>query len=166
MTWVLIKRICNCHNKFTMCGRAACTLAPAKLLEETGAQSWVDGDDNIQYQTYNAAPTSALPVLVTNFCGNNGCVIKLMKWGIIPSYSKTGVMEGSTFNARLDTLMTKPMYRRLVKRQRCVAVVDGFYEWKSGGLMKEPHYISSSDSNVLYFAGLYDCWESADGKFI
>ena len=143
-----------------MCGRVACTLAPQTLLDETCAEKWSALADATSYQSFNAGPTCNLPVLVANCSLSDVPMLKLMKWGLIPSYSKTGKMENSTFNARSETVTCKSMFKRLVNRRRCVAVVDGYYEWQNNGMCKQPYFVSSHNSNVLYMAGLFDCWEN------
>ena len=94
-----------------MCGRAACTLAPQKLLEITNAIKWVESSEpNKSYQPgYNIAPTSILPVIVLN--RDSKFVIKEMRWGIIPSFSCTGASEYNSINARSETVFTKKTFK-------------------------------------------------------
>ena len=143
-----------------MCGRVACTLAPERLRVLTESQEWIDPKKSY-LPSFNAPPTSSLPVLVPQ----NGRVLQVMHWGLIPSFSESSDMNYSSFNARVETLSQKPMYRRLINRNRCVAVIEGFYEWKSTpGKIKVPYYIQQEDSSLSYLAGLYDCWENPDGE--
>lgn len=34
------------------------------------------------------------------------------------------------FNARSETVASKGVFKRLLARQRCVVLAEGFYEWK------------------------------------
>ncbi len=34
------------------------------------------------------------------------------------------------FNARSETVAEKPVFSRLMSRQRCIFLAEGFYEWK------------------------------------
>ena len=43
-----------------------------------------------------------------------------------------------------------------IKNHRCVAVADGFYEWKREENEKTPHYFVRKDTNVIYFAGIFE----------
>ncbi|QYK53568.1 MAG: SOS response-associated peptidase [Fimbriimonadaceae bacterium] len=87
------------------------------------------------------------------------CIIRpnemaLARWSLIPSWSKEvpGVLMT---NARSETLEEKPAYRGLVETNRCLIVVDGFYEWFN----KHKTLISREDGTEMYFAGLWDEWQ-------
>jgi putative SOS response-associated peptidase YedK len=63
------------------------------------------------------------------------------------------------FNARSESVTEKPVFSRLLQRQRCVVLLDGFYEWKAdAGGKKQPYYVSFGEGNVMRMAGLYDMW--------
>ena len=44
----------------------------------------------------------------------------------------------------------------MIKNNRCVAVADGFYEWKREEKEKTPHYFTREDTNAIYFAGIFE----------
>ena len=46
--------------------------------------------------------------------------------------------------------------RNLIKNNRCVAVADGFYEWKRVEKEKTPHYFTREDTNPIFFAGIFE----------
>ena len=43
----------------------------------------------------------------------------------------------------------------MIKESRCVAVADGFYEWKRQGKEKTPHYFFREDLKPIFFAGIF-----------
>ena len=67
-------------------------------------------------------------------------------------------------NARAETLSEKPMFRNLVKRNRCLVPANGFYEWKNLGDHKQPYYITVPDDPLFAFAGLYDTYTNDEGE--
>ncbi|CAI5971496.1 unnamed protein product [Closterium sp. NIES-64] len=92
--------------------------------------------------------------------------VQVMKWGLVPSFcSKTQPPDHfRMFNARCESLHAKPSFRRLLPSQRCVVVLEGFYEWKKEGSKKQPFYIHISDGRPMVMAGLFDCWRDAQGE--
>ena len=84
-------------------------------------------------------------------------------WGLIPSWWKKTAKEApSTFNARAETVATKPMFRAAFTRSRCLIPASGYYEWKATPTGKQPYYISAHDASVLSFAGLWDEWRDIE----
>src|ERR1019366_790028 len=54
------------------------------------------------------------------------------RWGLVPGWAKDPSAVRSTFNARAETVATKPTFRSAFKRWRILVPVDAFYEWKAG----------------------------------
>lgn len=81
-----------------------------------------------------------------------------MLWGLVPSFAKGTEMKGyATSNARIESLLQKPLYSQSMRRGwRCIVPVEGFYEWKTVGGQKQPYFIYMDDpSKMLMMAGLY-----------
>src|SRR5260370_28071723 len=91
-----------------------------------------------------------------------------IRWGLVPYWwSKPLKPMPATFNARSDTVATKPMFRDAFKRRRCVIPMSGFYEWRQMEDGKQPFFISAADGGVLSVAGLWDTWKDrASGDVI
>ena len=83
------------------------------------------------------------------------------KWGLIPSWAKDAKIGSSCFNARVETVDTKPAFRSAFKKRRCLVVADGFYEWRKSD--KQPHFISLRSGQQMAFAGLWETWNSPEG---
>jgi putative SOS response-associated peptidase YedK len=108
--------------------------------------------------SYNIAPTQ--PVAAVRVQDRHReCV--LMRWGLVPSWSK----DGKPFiNARGETVATKPTFRGPFKRRHCLILADGYYEWKpTGGKVKQPYYYHLRDDQAFAFAGLWDQWTGPEG---
>ena len=113
--------------------------------------------------TWNAAPTNQLPVIIEPEEGEREA--ELMQWGLIPRWAKPGEKRSlAPINARAETLSEKPMFRNLVKRNRCLVPANGFYEWKNLGDHKQPYYITVPDDPLFAFAGLYETFTNDAGE--
>ena len=126
------------------------------------------------WPSYNICPSSFVPVLVmqdrlmkyynslqnnnnnnNNSNDSNGdLVLHSMKWGLIPSFSKTSKGIGfRTINARIETIKSKPTYRRLVNSKRCIVLFQGYYEWKGiSRKEKQPYFFTLSNGLHNYNA--------------
>ncbi len=69
-------------------------------------------------------------------------------------WEKTAKEPTSTFNARAETVATKPMFRTAFKRSRCLIPASGYYEWLARPTSKQPYYYTARDGSPLTFA---DC---------
>lgn len=112
-------------------------------------------------ENFNVAPGHLMPVMIR---GEQEHEPVLMKWGLIPSWSRDEKIGYKLINAREETLFEKPMWKRLVKSHRCVVPASGFYEWKKSESGKQPYYISPKDGKFFSFAGLWDEWRNDSGE--
>ncbi|MGZ9243065.1 MAG: SOS response-associated peptidase, partial [Candidatus Binatia bacterium] len=105
---------------------------------------------------YNIAPSQKVPVIVKGESGNDA---KLMKWGLVPFWAPDPSIGNRMINARSETLMEKPSFKRLVEQRRCLVPADGFYEWRRGK-QKFPMLIRLKNKEPFAFAGLWDAWRN------
>jgi putative SOS response-associated peptidase YedK len=105
---------------------------------------------------YNICPTTSIDTVI----GRAARTIVPMRWGIIPSWwSKPPTeMKLATFNARLETIREKPMFRRAFQRTRCLIPASGYYEWHDAPDGKQPYYFTRRDGAPITIAGLWDEW--------
>jgi len=113
---------------------------------------------------FNIAPSQAVPVMTMNAFGDGLRVLEGMRWGLVPSWAKDTALGAKMINARAETLLEKPAYKRLLSRKRCLIPADGLYEWKTEGKAKQPYHIRFRDRRLFAFAGLYDEWCAPDGS--
>ena len=86
-------------------------------------------------------------------------ILERMRWGHVSSWWSKPLKELklATFNARAETVATKPMFRLAFKRNRCLIPVSGYYEWQDTLGGKQPWYFTARDgSPALTIAGLWD----------
>ncbi|CAJ1914505.1 unnamed protein product [Cylindrotheca closterium] len=172
-----------------MCGRAAQTFRAAKeaglhlgaLLDslDNAENGNADSDENLAGpvgpSNYNMCP--GMSALVMWKDGDN-ISIDQMAWGLI---TKAGTekkplpvgkqrmslhFQNLMFNARSDTLFSKPSFTKLTSQKRaCIVALDGYFEWKnsplgSGKGNKQPYYVYRTKSGTgevppLLIAGLW-----------
>ena len=137
-----------------MCGRYTHKEKSAQLLELLKVIA-VHLDTKPRY---NVAP-SQMVACVRNAPENGHREAVMLKWGLIPSWAKEPSIGYKMINARAETVAEKPSFRKAFKRQRCLILADGFYEWKREGKAKQPYYIRLKDSRLFAFAGLWERWK-------
>ncbi len=130
-----------------MCGRYVVTnpVSKTKSLVKTAIK--VEDKEN-----YNAHPYQDLPVIKKY---TNGNALENLKWGLVPSWSKKKEFK-PLINARLETIDEKVSFKKLIQLTRCVAIADGFYEWKREERNKIPYYFLREDKKIIYIAGIYE----------
>ena len=107
---------------------------------------------------YNAAPTTALPVVRQ---ASEVRELRLMQWGLIPWFSKDGKPSYSTNNARAEGVQTTASYREPFKKgRRCIVPASGYFEWTGLKNDRQPHYFMRTDGQPMALAGLWDRWRS------
>jgi putative SOS response-associated peptidase YedK len=66
-----------------------------------------------------------------------------------------------------ETVHLKPMFREAYERRRCIAPIDGFFEWKAiKGKAKQPYAIAMKDGSPFGVAGLWENWKSPTGEWV
>jgi putative SOS response-associated peptidase YedK len=111
---------------------------------------------------FNVCPTDPADVVVPN---DDARELKEMRWGLVPYWWNKPLKEVrlSTFNARVETVKTKPFFREPFKTKRCLMPVSGYYEWQDTPGGKQPNYFTARDgSPVLTIAGLWDEWKNRE----
>jgi putative SOS response-associated peptidase YedK len=144
-----------------MCGRYR--LSRRKQIVEEYFDSGPSDDD--WSPRYNIAPTQPVPVVRQN-PKEPIRQLSLMKWGLIPSWSKDGAGAAGMINARSETASTKAAFRDPLKFRRCLIPADGFYEWQRTGKTKQPFCFEINDGELFAFAGLWEGWKDPNGNWI
>ena len=111
---------------------------------------------------YNIAPTQEIAAV-----RNDGrWALSTLRWGLIPFWAKDASIGNRMINARAESLADKPSFKAPLKRQRCLILADGFYEWKAipGQKVKQPHYIRMKSGAAFGLAGLWDSWRDPEGN--
>jgi putative SOS response-associated peptidase YedK len=144
-----------------MCGRFARQSTQEVLADWFG----VEMEDMPWFApSYNVAPQSTQPVVrLTADTGKRE--FALMRWGLIPYWSKDAKIGYTTINARAEEVTEKPLYREAVKKRRCLIPADAFYEWqKLSEKKKRPYAFGLQSGDPYAFAGLWERWKPQEGE--
>ncbi|QRZ62436.1 SOS response-associated peptidase [Rothia sp. ZJ932] len=144
-----------------------------------------------EIRNFNVAPTHTVPVIVERlappelFADDSAQVgervrlddsaqetvreIHFARWGLLPSWAKDASFAARAFNARSETVLSKPTFRAAAVRGHCAIPVSGYFEWKTetttaGKTQKTPYFIHRADREPIYFAGLYEWWKITDAE--
>ena len=128
----------------------------------SGLKTWGLSTQIVGFKdNYNATPGSFLPVLTVGSPFN----VDLMKWGLVPHWSKTSTVKFSTVNARAETVQTSPTFRDSFLHRRCLVPCFGFYEWRQNlDKSKTPFLITLKPQPFFTMAGIWDYWLDAELK--
>jgi putative SOS response-associated peptidase YedK len=143
-----------------MCGRFT-LFEPDKILSK---EFGVSGFTTLAPR-YNIAPSQPVTAVRTTSAGS-GRELTLLRWGLIPSWSKDPAIGNRLINARAETVSEKPSFRNAFRRHRCLIPTSGFYEWQRLERGKQPFFVRMRDERLFAFAGLWDRWESPDKDVI
>ena len=96
--------------------------------------------------------------------------LRLLTWGLVPSWAKDRSVGSRMINARAEGLLDKPAFRRAALARRCLVPVDGWYEWQKspvavdakGRPRKQPFFIRPYADEPAALAGLYEFWRDPE----
>ena len=149
-----------------MCGRFNSVASGADFARSFNATVI----DNQLDSNFNVAPTTEVYALISQQGEQSASlVLTTFYWGLVPTWAKDKTKAASMINARSETLAEKPSFRNLITRQRCVIPMQGFYEWSTTNTntskptrptrpIKQAHYVSRADGEVMTVAGLWSSW--------
>ncbi len=148
-----------------MCGRFADIRSPHDLAVHFGMDiGYVAAEVLERYPVWNVAPTRLVRV-VAEVPGPDGSpirVLRLARWGLVPSWAKDPAIGSKMINARAETVADKPSFSAAVRRRRCIIPADAYYEWFTDPATrkKTPFAIRPVDGAPFAFAGLYERWQN------
>src|ERR1700748_275929 len=139
-----------------MCGRFVSARKRLELLEEFAATRDAVGAD--RQPDYNVAPTKRIYTVLEHQADRE---LRLVRWGLVPSWAKDTAGGARMINARSETVAAKPAFRAAFAKRRCLIPADGYYEWITEEKAKKPFYIYGTDGGILAFAGIYELWRNS-----
>jgi len=142
-----------------MCGRYASSRKPDDLVTFFEVQ---DPPEEELAPSWNVAPTDPVYAVVQRETRQ----LRVLRWGLVPSWAKDPKVASRYINARMETVAEKPAFRAAYAKRRCLLPADGYYEWKQEGTAKQPYFLHAQDGSPLAMAGLYEHWKAPDGSWL
>lgn len=145
-----------------MCGRYASTRHDSDLLRDFAVASIVDDPPE---PSWNVAPTQLARVVLERVVNDKpDRQLRTLKWGLVPSWAKDLRIGNKLINARSETILDKPAFKKAAVKRRCIIPADGYFEWmpieEGPKPKKQPMYLHGD--GVLGFAGLYELRPDAE----
>ncbi len=115
------------------------------------------GDEQLPLPCGDFYPLNQVPVIRLNDSGDREIVP--MEWGLLPFWWKPSgkqisrkAFQRKCFNARGETIESKPTFRAAFKSRRCLIPASEF--------MEKSHYFHLKEFEPFVFAGLWEYWQS------
>ncbi len=109
---------------------------------------------------YNVLPSQSIAVVRAE---EEGRRLSMLRWGLIPGWSRDASLGARLINARSETAASKPAFRRAFAHRRCLVPADGYFEWRGPRGAKQPYFIRRKDGGLSAFAGLWERWSVPAG---
>ncbi len=93
-------------------------------------------------------PTNVVPVIAPN--KQHIATPYPMQWGF--------TMQGKgqpLINARAESVLEKPIFRKPVLERRCLIPASNYFEWEKQDNKKIKHALRDPSSQIIYMAGIY-----------
>lgn len=140
-----------------MCGRYALHAHPNVIALQLG----VAAASGLRPR-FNIAPTQEAPIV--RAVAGRGRELALLRWGLIPSWSRDPSIGARMINARAETVSEKPSFRAAYVHRRCLVPATGYYEWKVEAGRKQPYFLQPASGELFAMAGLWEQWRSPEGE--
>jgi putative SOS response-associated peptidase YedK len=142
-----------------VCGRYASSRKADDLVSYFEVQ---DPPEEVLPASWNVAPTDPVYAVVQRETRQ----LRVLRWGLVPSWAKDPKIGARFINARAESVSTTNAFRVAYAKRRCLLPADGYYEWKPEGAAKQPYFLTSTDRAPLAMAGLYEHWKRPDGTWL
>lgn len=142
-----------------MCGRIIQRSGPLRLAIVDAVEP-LTPDLSERRARYNGAPGQNHLAIRQDAEGKR--TLELLRWGLIPHWTKEANPKVRPINATAERVATAPMFRQAYAKRRCIVPIDGFFEWKAikGQKAKQPYAIAMKDDTPFGVAGIWENWQN------
>ena len=150
-----------------MCGRFALDATAAQLAELFALAELEDFPAR-----FNIAPTQPVLAILNGparVIGSNlpQRIALLVRWGLIPGWTKDPSDLPAHFNARSETAAEKASFKAAMRHRRVLVPASGFYEWRRDGSKRsQAFWVRPRHGGIVAFAGLMETYAEPGGSEI
>lgn len=132
-----------------MCGRYSLEVSKEGLTERYNLKK-ITSDYQEREEIF---PATVAPIILpdTN--------LAFLEWGFTPQFAKRPLI-----NARAETILEKPTFRKAFKTMRCLIPATAFFEWEKGKEKKIKRRITVTDQTIFSIAGICDYFLDEEGR--
>lgn len=145
-----------------MCGRYARFIATEEIYTHFRVPRPKPEEVTGIFPSWNVAPQSYQPVIRLSPITRQRDIV-LMRWGLVPFFSKSPTHSYSTINARAEDILQKPVFREPMRRRRCLVPINNYFEWQipdpDKPKKKQAWAIGLVSDEPFAVAGIWDRWE-------
>ncbi|MBY0424748.1 MAG: SOS response-associated peptidase [Cytophagales bacterium] len=137
-----------------MCGRSSISLKEDGLKKPIEDQlGKLKFGPPKEFPLFNIYPSMETPIILDSEPDK----IQMISWGLIPSWATDVKKTPPQINARIESVLEKPYFRKSIQTNRCLVLLTGYFEWKQVNKhTKIPYYIHLKDQAPFAVAGIWD----------
>jgi putative SOS response-associated peptidase YedK len=87
----------------------------------------------------------------------------VVKWGLVPFFTKDLTKARKPINARRETMARSPLFKETVACRRHLVPAAAYDEWRHDPTGKTPFAIARTDGDPIAFGGMWEEWRSPEG---
>lgn len=131
----------------------AYTIHELSQLTDRYMPKYIDEKFKMYREVPVVRPTAYAPVIRSN--KKNELELTVMRFGLIPFWTKDIKKLSPLCNARVETIYDKPSFKHSISNKRCIVPVSSFYEYDRSGKKPIPHTFNTNEK-IFSLAGIYD----------
>ena len=130
-----------------MCGRFVNIETKEKILKLFPSSKLL----NYSNKSFNISPSNLINVIYKN---NNSIYIDNLFWSF-SYFNKLNNITQFVINARIETIVSKYLFKESFIKRKCLIISNGYFEWKKIDNTKQPYFISIPKNELMFFGGIW-----------
>lgn len=140
-----------------MCGQFEALIFGNKLMDKMRLEG--------PAESHVVKPTLGASCLIAN-PDHGGIEMATLRFGLVPMWYRKSIRDwtATTFNARVEEINTKAVFKGAWRYRRCVVPAEAFFEWSGPKSDRTKWRITRADNQPLAFAGIWDQADVLEGE--